>query len=59
MTKRRNTKRSRSIEKFGSSSFERTFKLGIFGYCILLLIVYAGHLKGTIRIPLIAPGEAE
>ena len=57
MTRNRNTKRSKSIEKFASSSFERTFKYGILGYCILLLIVYSGQLKAKIRIPFFSSAE--
>lgn len=58
MTKRRHTKRTRSIEKFGSSSsFEKTLKLGIFGYFVLLLIIYSGQLKSKIAIPIFAPGD--
>ena len=57
----KNSKKSRTVEKFAKSSgadkIKKTFKWGIFGFCVVLMIVYAGQLKSRITIPFIAPGD--
>ena len=57
----KNSKKSRTIEKFAKSSadnkIKKAFKWAIFGFCVVLTIVYTGQLKGHITIPFIAPGD--
>ena len=37
------------------STVEKTFKFSLFVICIVLLVVYYGHLKENVRIPYIMP----
>lgn len=56
MNTKKNSKYSKNIEKFASiTSVEKTFKLGIFIFCAVLMIIYAGQLKTRIFIPFFSP----
>ena len=52
-------KKSKTIENFASrrDKVKKAFKIGLFGFCVVLTIVYAGQLKSHIRIPFISPAE--
>ena len=56
----KNSKKFRTTEKFANRAddkIKKTFKWAIFGFCVVLMIVYTGQLKGHITIPFIAPGD--